>query len=224
MVRQRSLASTRPPGLMRPARLFAAVLVGVATLGLTVPAAQAHSELDSSSPAHGAVLGSAPPTLRMSFTEGILPRFSSIILTVQHRAPRALPVAVHEQTMTAAVPSGLPAGQWVATYRAVSVDGHSISGTVSFTVRAAARSMPSTPTGRPTSGADRMHPGAPAGKPAGTDEGSTAAAQVDAMASGAGPPGAAGSGTRALQGWFLGALALVSALAGAVGLARRRSQ
>lgn len=224
MVRQRSLASTRPPGLMRPARLFAAVLVGVATLGLTVPAAQAHSELDSSSPAHGAVLGSAPPTLRMSFSEGILPRFSSIILTVQHRAPRALPVAAHEQTMTAAVPSGLPAGQWVATYRAVSVDGHSISGTVSFIVRAAARSMPSTPTGRPTPGADRMHPGAPAGKPAGTDEGSTAAAQVDAMAAGAGPPGAGGSGSRALQGWFLGALALVSALAGAVGLARRRSQ
>lgn len=224
MVRQRSLASTRPP-VLRPARLFAAMVVGIAALSLTVPAAQAHSELDSSSPAHGAVLASAPPTLRMSFSEGILPRFSSIILTVEQRAPRALPVAVHEQTMTAAVPSGLPAGQWVAAYRAVSVDGHSISGTVSFTVRAAARSMLSTPTGRPTPGADRMHPGAPAGKPAGTDEGSTAA-QVDAMASAPGPPRAAGSGTRALQGWFLGALALalVSALAGAVGLARRRSQ
>lgn len=223
MVRQRSLASTGPPGLMRPARLFAALLVGVATLGLTVPAAQAHSELDSSSPAHGAVLGSAPPTLRMSFSEGILPRFSSIILTVQHRSPRALPVAVHEQTMTAAVPSGLPAGQWVATYRAVSVDGHSISGTVSFTVCAAPRSMLSTPTGRPTPGADRMHPGAPAGKPAVTDGGSTLA-PGDAIPAAAGPPRAAGSDSRALQGWFLGALALVSALAGAVGLARRRSQ
>lgn len=223
MVRQRSLASTRPPGPMRPARLFAAVLVGTASLGLTVPAAQAHSERDSSSPAHGAVLASAPPTLRLSFSEGILPRFSSIILTVEQRAPRALSVAVHEQTLTAAVPSGMPAGQWVATYRAVSVDGHPISGTVSFTVRAAPRSMLSTPTGRPTPGVDRMHPGAPAGQPAVTDEGSTVA-QVDAMPAAAGPRKAAGPDIRGLLGWFLGALTLVSTLAGAVGLARRRPQ
>lgn len=223
MVRQRSPASAWPPGSVRPARLFAAALVALAALGLAAPAAQSHSELSSSSPADGAVLASAPTTIRMSFSEGILPRFSSIILTVEQDAPRALPVAVHNQTMTAAVPSGLPAGQWVATYRVVSVDGHPISGTVVFTLRAAPRAMLSTPTEGPTPGAVRLHPGAPAAKPGVTDEASTVA-QVDAIPAEAGPPLAAGAGLRGLQAWVFGALALVAALAGAVGLARRRSQ
>lgn len=208
---------------MRLGRLFAASLVALATLGLAAPAVQAHSELNSSSPVHGAVLASAPPTLRMSFSEGILARFSSIILTVEQGAPRALPVAVHNQTMTATVPTGLPAGRWVATYRVVSVDGHPISGTVVFTVRTAPRTMPSLPTEGPTPGAVRMHPGAPAAKPGVTDQGSTVA-QVDAIPAEAGPPQAAGAGTGGLQVWVFGALALVAALAGAVGLARRKSQ
>lgn len=222
MVRHRSLASTRPPGFVRPGRLFAAALVALATLGLAAPAAQSHSELNSSSPAHGAILASAPPTLRMSFSEGILPRFSSIILTVEQGAPRALPVAVHDQTLTAAVPKGLPAGRWVAAYRVVSVDGHPISGTVSFTVRATPRSMVSTPPPTPTPGAVQMHPGAPTAKPGVTDQASTVA-QVDAIPAEAGPPRPAGEGIRGPQVWVLGALALVAALAGAVGLARRKS-
>jgi hypothetical protein len=159
----------------------------------------------------------------MSFSEGILPRFSSIILTVGQGAPRALPVAIQDQSMTAVVPTGLPAGRWVATYRVVSVDGHPISGTVSFTVGAAPRSTLSAPTGGPTPGAVRMHPGAPAGEPAVTDGASTVA-QVDAIPAAAGPPKAAGPDTRGLWGLVLGALALVSALAGAVGLARSRSR
>jgi methionine-rich copper-binding protein CopC len=113
------------------------VLAALGALAFAVPEAQAHAELTSSTPAESAVLASPPTTLRLTFTEDLMPGFAQLTLTVARAAPKSLPVKIDGRTLTVSVPTAAAPGRWVAAYRVVSVDGHAITGTIPFTVRTA---------------------------------------------------------------------------------------
>lgn len=124
------------------------VTAGVALFSSTQPVA-AHSELTSSTPAANAVLTSAPPTVRATFSDRIEPRFSKATLAVAGGAPRKVPVTVDGESLRASIPDNLRiSGAWKFAFRVVSVDGHPISGSIVFTVRpaTASTSKASTPT------------------------------------------------------------------------------
>lgn len=131
---------------LRTRLLVVPVTAGAAMLSFTPPVA-AHSELTSSTPGANAVVTSAPSTVRATFSDRIEPKFSKATLAVAGGAPRAVPVTVDGETLTASVPDSLRlTGAWKFAFRVVSVDGHPISGTIAFTVRPVPASTSAAPT------------------------------------------------------------------------------
>jgi hypothetical protein len=120
------------------------VLAVVGALALAAPAAHAHAELTSATPAEHAVLATPPTTVRLTFTEDLMPGFAKVTLAVAGGTPKSLGVKIDGRTLTASVPTRASAGRWVTAYRVVSVDGHTVTGTIPFTVRTTS-TTPSTP-------------------------------------------------------------------------------
>ena len=124
-----------------------AVLAALMGMVFASPAA-AHTELVSSSPANGARLGSAPATVRLTFTESI-----NLIdggLRLLDRTGAAMPTAdpaVNGHTVTWPMPRDLPDGPYVASWRVVSADGHPVAGAFSFGVGADAVPVAGDSTG-----------------------------------------------------------------------------
>lgn len=114
------------------------ILAALAIL-MAVSPAQAHAELESSDPADGATLATAPATLTFIFGEEILPEGNAVTLTDVAAASRLEvgPVEVDGDTVTVAWPASSPAGEFRAAYRVVSADGHPIDGTITFVVQEA---------------------------------------------------------------------------------------
>ncbi|MER8043788.1 copper resistance protein CopC [Streptomyces sp. NPDC094032] len=122
----------------------------IATL-LTVatPPAAAHTTLDASTPANGAVLTALPHTITLTFNEP-LPR-TPTQLTVT--APDGTALAdgapkVTARELTQKLKPSTTAGRYTVSYQIISTDGHTTTGTSTFTVRGA---QPPTPkTTKPT--------------------------------------------------------------------------
>lgn len=108
------------------------VLLGIV---LAVPAT-AHTELESSSPADGAVLTAAPSQIDLVFNEAPMPDAIDVSVTDAGGAvlASALPATVTEATVSAPWPAELGDGAYTVNYRVVSDDGHPVSGSFSFTV------------------------------------------------------------------------------------------
>lgn len=96
--------------------------------------AWAHAALISAEPADGAVVAKAPPQLRLTFSEPVAP------LVLKLFRPDGSAVDLTEfQTRDAAVDIVLPElahGTSVLSWRVVSVDGHPVGGSVSFSIGA----------------------------------------------------------------------------------------
>ena len=120
--------------------------------------------------------------------------------------------------MTASAPTGARAGRWVTAYRIVSVDGHVMTGTIRFTVRAATtgKSTAAPSPSPPTTGTT------PAAPPAAT--GGEVLLGAPVAGTGAASSASEGFGTAAsgLGWWVASALCLVSAAVLAK-LGRKRS-
>jgi len=107
-----------------------------AVLGLPA-AAEAHTDLVSSSPKGGAVLRTSPDELTLVFSEDIDPDFATVVLTVG-KARERLDTQVDRGEVTGVVPRNLDAGTatgdftWSVAYRVVSADGHPVTGKVDF--------------------------------------------------------------------------------------------
>ena len=104
-----------------------AVLVSVADVG-------AHSKAPKIVPAHGSVLSVAPESLAFSFPEAV--RLTAVRLYDAADSEIALP---GERDMKAAkerriLLPPLVAGAYRVEWRALSADGHPVSGNLSFTV------------------------------------------------------------------------------------------
>jgi methionine-rich copper-binding protein CopC len=105
--------------------------------GMAGAPAHAHAFLDHAEPAVGSTVRASPATVRLRFTEGIEPAFSTI--RVLDRQGRQVDkgdqhVGGDDATqMTVSLPP-LPAGVYKVVWRVVSVDTHVTEGDFTFTV------------------------------------------------------------------------------------------
>lgn len=119
---------------MNPFR-FLSVGAVVAAIALAGPA-WAHARLVSSNPARDATV-SSPSTLRLTFSERMVPAFSSLEVVSASGAEQAVRTAVSEdaRTITGTPARPLAAGGYTVTWTIASSDGHRMTGSYGFTVR-----------------------------------------------------------------------------------------
>jgi copper transport protein len=115
--------------------LMTAVLTVVVLLLAPTAPASAHAELVGSTPANGARLDKAPSRVTLEFTEGVNLIDNGIRLvdaegdTVSTPSPSA-----EGHTIRWSMPSKLPKGKYLVSWRVVSADGHPVQGAFSFGV------------------------------------------------------------------------------------------
>ena len=111
-----------------------AMLALVATL-----AADAHTTVESADPANGAVLEHSPPTIQLKFKHAV--QMTSIVVLEADKSERKLGFA--PAASTALVTIGNPAlhsGRNEIRWKALSKDGHVITGTLVYEVKSASAS------------------------------------------------------------------------------------
>ena len=116
--------------LVRIAALLALAAVAVSAF--------AHAKLQTSTPANGATLSSAPSKLRFEYNEAVEPAMSSVkVLGPDSRAVATKKAEVSkddDKVLLVQVPK-LPAGAYRVDWSTMGHDGHHTKGTVSFTVK-----------------------------------------------------------------------------------------
>jgi hypothetical protein len=104
-------------------------------LSLSFSAAQAHTHLESSMPADGAVLTSAPKEVMLHFSEAT--RLTA--LTIQKdgdKDAKSIATLPKDPTAAATVPLDvLGPGKYTVSWRALGDDSHVMNGKLSFTVK-----------------------------------------------------------------------------------------
>jgi copper resistance protein C len=98
----------------------------------------AHARLETATPPVGGTVAAATE-IRLTFSEGVEPRFSSVTLTASGGANVPLGAAKTEPSSNAVlvvpITKALAAGAYTVHWRAVSVDTHHTQGTFQFTVK-----------------------------------------------------------------------------------------
>ena len=127
----------------RASLLAAALLAAFAAVLFLAAPAHAHDELVSSNPADGAVLDAAPSEIELVFSSELMDLGNQVIVedSAGTNLAESEPVLTRE-TLVQSVPA-LEAGDYKVNWRAVSSDGHPITGTFSFTVSGPAGESPS---------------------------------------------------------------------------------
>lgn len=130
-------------GVMIARRLSLALLVSALGLLATATPALAHAHLESSDPAEGAALATAPAQVTLVFSEPVtLPDAPVEIIGPDNVTWTVGTVAVSGPTVTAPITPTGPAGAYVLAYRVISADGDTVAGSVNFTLTTA----PAPPT------------------------------------------------------------------------------
>ena len=206
---------TSAPARRRASRTLLVLLA--ALLGaLVLPAspASAHAELLRSTPADGATLKAAPPSITLTFGEEILPDGLGMVATAADGTKVALgKPTVSGTKVVAAWPPDAPGGSYTVAWRVVSADGHPISGVLSFSYAGAA-----SPTASPTPTSPSTSPAASPTSPAAT------ASPTDVVSPAASPVSSSGSSSSTSWPLIIGVAALLAAVIALVAVvARRRS-
>ncbi|WP_312182366.1 copper resistance protein CopC [Arthrobacter sp.] len=128
-----------PTSLFQHARtraiVLAAALFGALALFLAAaPPALAHDELVSATPADGTVLEEAPAEIKLVFSSELMDLGNQVIVADASGADQvqAEPI-LNRETLVQKLPA-LSDGEYQVSWRAVSSDGHPITGAFSFTV------------------------------------------------------------------------------------------
>ncbi|MFE7973107.1 copper resistance protein CopC [Streptomyces shenzhenensis] len=181
------------------ARSLAVPAAAVTVLAVAAPQATAHTELDTASPGASAALAGLPPRVTLTFSDAMTQKYAKVAVTgPDGDAAAAGGVEVRGRTVTLPLDAGSPAGRYTVGYRVVSADGHPVSGSYTFTVRA---------TESPAS------PPPPPGAVESDEARATAATDAAEESSGANTSAVVGGGT----------LVLVLAAVGAYAARRRRA-
>ena len=138
---------------------WGAALAGAAICLAAALPAVAHTELIGSSPADGATLTTPPAEVLLEFSEAVQAEFGQVAVLddadVHHEQGNPQIVGA---TVTQGVDE-LSAGTYRISYRVGSADGHPITGTLTFTVTAAAETTPpDAPSTTPTPVATSVDP------------------------------------------------------------------
>jgi copper resistance protein C len=217
------MPSTRPvrPLVLRArSSLLAGAAAGalalvVLPLSLASPAS-AHDELVSTLPADGASVADAPTEVSLTFGEEAQKLGTSVV--VIDAAGKRLgdgPVVVDGPLVTQAITPPTVAGKVRVAYRVVSVDGHPVTGTFSFTVSAVSspsQSASESPSD-PASASPSPSASPTTAEPTGTTTGATEPSPSTT-------PASSSDGGSALP-WVLGGLAVLALIAAAVATRRR---
>jgi len=105
-------------------------------MGLATPV-YAHASLDTSDPAAGAVLDASPAAITLRFTEAVGIQPGAIRLFDATGSQVDIGASDHVAGSASSVSADVPAladGLYVVSWRAVSADGHPVSGAYTFTV------------------------------------------------------------------------------------------
>ena len=113
------------------------LLLHLAATVAVITAADAHAFLEQAMPPVGGAVPTAPTEIRLTFSEGVEPRFSGIELATSDgrpivTGPAAIAPGDHKQ-LVLAVPLLAP-GRYRVSWHVVSVDTHRTEGEYSFTV------------------------------------------------------------------------------------------
>jgi len=118
-------------------RILVALAAAAAALALPA-AASAHAYLVKTVPAASVVLDSPPPNIQLTYDEAVEPRFAIISVTdAQGRQQTTAPVArssANPDTLVVPLRPHLPEGWYLIYWRAISVDGHPVSGAFTYAV------------------------------------------------------------------------------------------
>ncbi|MGW7531014.1 copper resistance CopC family protein [Amycolatopsis sp. NPDC054798] len=127
---------------------LAAIACALSAAAFTGSTAEAHSFLESSTPAPGSSVASAPARVSLTFNEPLDSGFAELTVlgpdgTTHWEA--AAPTTSGAVVSAPVKPLG-PAGKYTVKYRIVSADGHPVSGSYSFTLtKAGAGAAPPSP-------------------------------------------------------------------------------
>ncbi|MFJ7214826.1 copper resistance protein CopC [Amycolatopsis sp. NPDC098790] len=132
---------------MIPRRAFGAVLATLTGLVVLAGPAAAHTDLTSSSPAEGASLTAAPSEVKLTFEEPVtLPPEAVKVTGRDGTAWTVGTPTVAGSVVTAPVTPSGPAQAYTLTWKVIAKDGDNLTGTVHFTVTAAATTTAAAPT------------------------------------------------------------------------------
>ncbi|AFJ46819.1 copper homeostasis periplasmic binding protein CopC [Shimwellia blattae] len=99
----------------------------------------AHAHLVQQSPSADAQLTAAPQEIRLTFSEGIEPGFSTITLNGPGKTPVSTgplhKVADDNRSVVVTPAQPLPPGSYQVNWQVVSVDGHKTHGNYRFTLK-----------------------------------------------------------------------------------------
>ncbi|MXQ14026.1 copper resistance CopC/CopD family protein [Microvirga makkahensis] len=95
--------------------------------------ARAHASLIETTPTDGAVVATAPASVRLRFNEPVSPLVLRLI-DASGTAHADLHHEARNDTITVHLPEGLPQGTHVLSYRVTSSDGHPIGGSLVFSI------------------------------------------------------------------------------------------
>lgn len=126
------------PRFSRFARLVALALLGVLA---QIAVACAHASLASSEPEDGAVVGTAPSTYSLTFSEPVSPLSLRLVRPDGSSIPLGR-LEVKDRTVGIEVPTGLARGTHVLGWRVISADGHPVGGSVVFSIGEASAEPP----------------------------------------------------------------------------------
>jgi methionine-rich copper-binding protein CopC len=150
----------------RPARGLRKLLVVLTTVGVVLaPAtpALAHNQLVSAQPDRDATLRKAPAEVTLAFLQRLDPKATSIVVSDAGKrpVPGSGPV-VKAKTARLELDRPLANGEYTVTFRVVSVDGHPVKGTYTFTVADPTASAAPSATPAPSASPAAAAPPAPA--------------------------------------------------------------
>ena len=107
--------------------------------GLAATAASAHPKLTVANPSADAVVATSPKELRMTFNEGLVPKFSGVELKTDKgqkiETGQAAADPADKKQLVIPLPTVLADGTYNVVWHAVSEDTHRVNGSYSFTVK-----------------------------------------------------------------------------------------
>ncbi|AUC97308.1 copper-binding protein [Bradyrhizobium sp. SK17] len=121
-----------PEAVRLVASLVRASLVALLLALCLATSAHAHAVLIGAEPADGSVLAEAPKMLVLRFNEAVAPTAVSLLDAVGK--PRDVTFRALDQSVMVTLPSDLPQGTQVVSYRVVSQDGHPVAGSLLFSI------------------------------------------------------------------------------------------
>ncbi|QRM27672.1 CopD family protein [Microvirga sp. VF16] len=101
--------------------------------------ALAHAALIESHPYDGAIVELAPSSVRLRFNEPVSPLAISLT-DAKGNVHRGLASSAHNEVLEVAMPSDLPQGSQILSYRVTSGDGHPIGGLIVFSIGVSTKS------------------------------------------------------------------------------------